>query len=116
MFDFLIYALGIFRYSMLLHKEDGPWSIIDWFRYKIGIEVSSWNEISSNGDVLVKESREGDGFLAELINCPYCLSLWFAVLAAIGYYFEISLIKLFFLPGALATIPYFLLLMEDWLE
>ena len=62
----LIGSLCCWRVTHLLHAEDGPGEILARFR-----------------------RRAGDGFLGQLLDCFYCLSLWvaapFAVLLATGW-------------------------------
>ena len=54
-YDFLIGTLVVWRLTHLLEAEDGPW------------------------DIVVKLRRgAGSGFLGQLLDCFYCLSLWTA--------------------------------------
>jgi len=48
--------LGVWRITHLLNAEDGPWNFLVRFRRFLG-----------------------SGFLGELLNCFYCLSLWIAI-------------------------------------
>jgi hypothetical protein len=49
----VIGTLAVWRITHLLSAEDGPWNMIVWVRRKAGT-----------------------GFLGNLLDCFYCLSLW----------------------------------------
>lgn len=51
----LIGTLSVWRVTHLFAAEDGPWQVLAWFR-----------------------RRTGEGFLGQLLDCFYCLSLWCA--------------------------------------
>lgn len=51
----LLGVLGVWRVTHLLSSEDGPWEIVVRIR-----------------------RRAGEGFLGQLLDCFYCLSLWIA--------------------------------------
>ena len=51
----LLGALSVWRVTHLLQAEDGPWNVMARLR-----------------------RRAGDGFLGQLLDCFYCLSLWIA--------------------------------------
>jgi hypothetical protein len=55
-FRFTIAVLATWRLAHLVAREDGPFDLIVRLR-----------------------ARTGDGVLGQLMDCPYCLSLWFAV-------------------------------------
>lgn len=69
---FFIGSLAVWRVTHLLSKEDGPFELMFWIRKKAGA-----------------------GFLGNLLDCFYCLSLWVAVPFAIwlgdGYIYSIVL-------------------------
>jgi len=52
---FVLSALAIWRLTHLFAKEDGPWDLI--------VRLRAWL---------------GTGFFGRLMDCFYCLSLWFA--------------------------------------
>lgn len=52
----LVGTLGVWRITHLLSAEDGPWNLTVRLRRKAG-----------------------NGFLGELLDCFYCLSLWVAL-------------------------------------
>jgi hypothetical protein len=58
-FDFFVAVLATWRLAHLLAHEDGPFDAIVRLR-----------------------ARAGDGHWGRLMDCPYCLSLWFAMPAA----------------------------------
>ena len=53
---FILSALAVWRLTHLLAEEDGPWDLIVRLR-----------------------SRLGGGFFGSLMDCFYCLSLWFSL-------------------------------------
>lgn len=72
----LSYILAVFRFTHLLWQENGPWDVLDWFRYMVGIRFDEERgEFVSNGT-----------FFAELLTCPLCLSGWISLIA-VGMYF-----------------------------
>ena len=52
----LLGVLAVWRVTHLLQAEDGPWNAVVRLRRKLG-----------------------EGFLGELLDCFYCLSLWVSV-------------------------------------
>jgi hypothetical protein len=52
---FVLSALAVWRLTHLVAEEDGPWDLM--------VRLRSWL---------------GSGFLGRLMDCFYCLSLWFA--------------------------------------
>jgi len=52
----MVGILGAWRITHLLHAEDGPWDLLAKFRRLFG-----------------------KGFLGQLLDCFYCLSLWVAI-------------------------------------
>lgn len=77
----LLYALAVVRVTHMLWWENGPGDVFDWVRAKVGIETTRLG--FENNFRLV---RTANGFWAELLNCPLCLSVWLAVPAAIAFW------------------------------
>lgn len=77
----LLYALAVVRVTHMLWWENGPFDVFDWLRAKAGISVSRLG--LEDG---FKNLRYADGFWAELLNCPLCLSVWLAVPATVAYW------------------------------
>ena len=59
-FLLVLAVLATWRLSHLVAREDGPFDV-----------------------VLRLRARAGEGMLGRLMDCPYCLSLWFAAPAAL---------------------------------
>jgi hypothetical protein len=57
---FILSALAVWRLTHFLAEEDGPWNLVVRLR-----------------------SRLGRGFLGSLMDCFYCLSLWFSLPLAV---------------------------------
>ena len=55
-FRLIVAILATWRLAHLVAREDGPFDIIVRIR-----------------------ARAGDGFFGQLMDCPYCLSIWVAV-------------------------------------
>ena len=62
--ELLINGLATYKLAKLITRERGPFGIFEETRRYFG-----------------RRANEGMGweFLAELINCPYCLGLWIAI-------------------------------------
>jgi len=78
----IVYALAVVRVTHMLWWENGPWDIFDWIRAKAGIEVT---RMTFPGTPVPQHVRLPNGFFAELLDCPLCLSVWIAAIAVIGY-------------------------------
>ena len=78
-FRFILYALAVFRVTHMLWHENGPFDVFDWLRAKVGIRIV--NQYPNGESVAVAE-----GFWAELLNCPWCMSVWFAVPATVALF------------------------------
>lgn len=69
----------------MLYEEDGP--------YRMFLQLRSWAGISHKvesdaaGDVKVITLVE-DNMLAGLLSCPYCISVWLAIPAAVGVHYH----------------------------
>ena len=64
---FLVTILAIWRLVHLLAHEDGPFDLVVRLRL-----------------------RAGDGLGGRLMDCPYCLSLWLAILPAVWLAYRIA--------------------------
>lgn len=81
----VMYMLALFRFTALLYEEEGPGGVLLDFRDYLG--VSELKEIvqASDGTIHSNYVRHADGFWAELVSCPFCLSGWLAIPLALGY-------------------------------
>lgn len=70
---FLIYALSVFRLSVLLSDDTGPFKIFQKLRSKLKKEAKT-NPVVKKSDV------------AEGIQCRRCSGVWFAILVTIFVY------------------------------
>lgn len=59
----ILFALAVWRITHLLSNEDGPFGVVFWFRKQLG-----------------------HGFLGQLFDCFYCLSIWVSVPFALVFY------------------------------
>lgn len=62
----IILALATWRVSSLLTWERGPWHVFQGIRERAGIKHSEFG----HPNVIP------DGFLAELLTCSWCCTLW----------------------------------------
>jgi len=93
--DFFIFGLATWRIASLFVREDGPFFI---FR-----RIRSWAGMihDENGEVVIIP----DNFLAQLLSCVWCTSIWMAVFMVLfDLFFPLIAIKfaLIFALSALA--------------
>lgn len=107
---FLIYTAAVYRYTLLLHEEDGPWHIFTRIRAWLGVrhEIKPIGLTDAYGMGEYQEIIIAEGFWAELVNCPYCLSGWLSVIAAVGYVTRWKVLGSIALIGAIWAIPHYL--------
>ena len=91
----LIYALAVYRVTSLFCHERGPFDVFARLRAWAGIRTVTRTEggssplDSSTGQwspAFEWEETVAEGFWAELLNCPLCLSVWFSALAVLALY------------------------------
>lgn len=99
--DFIILSLAIWRISNLLIEESGPYTVLELFRYQIGIRYNEQGFVYATNE------------LAELFSCHFCLSIWLGILAAISYFFYPALTYWLCLPFALSTLS---LAVNKWMR
>ena len=75
-FDFFILALAIFRFTSLIHAEDGPWRVFARFRF--------WQGVRTTADTNKPYGLPGFP-LANVLACPWCIGLWITIVA-FGFY------------------------------
>lgn len=76
--------LSVFTLTLLLNNEEGPGQIFSKIRTLAGIVKTE--EENEYGIIEIKE--EGEGFFAQLILCPVCLSGWFSAFILIISYMK----------------------------
>lgn len=75
MLDFLILSLAVYRLSMFMVYDDGPFDVFQRLRESIGILYYD------NGEPIEGEYK---GW-AKLLSCLWCVSVWLGFLLAICY-------------------------------
>ena len=70
MIDLLIMGLACWRLCALIAYECGPWDIFRLFRTRIGIK-----HLDKCEPTII-----GNGFMAQLFGCVWCISVWFAIM------------------------------------
>jgi hypothetical protein len=82
MFDFVLIILATFRLTRLFVYDKVAKFFRDWFLDETNLE-------GPNGELLVVRTKPEDGprrTAVELIECPWCVGVWFAVVVAFFYY------------------------------
>lgn len=69
LFKIAIAILACYRLAQLIALDDGPYFIFDRIRRELGKRAAEEDALWVN--------------LAELVNCPFCLGIWFALPLAI---------------------------------
>jgi hypothetical protein len=67
-FEFLVFGLATWRVASLLVHEEGPWKVFLRLRKWAGIQHDE------QGQALMIP----DGFLAGILSCVWCCSMWVA--------------------------------------
>ena len=78
LFSLIAIAFATFRVSHLIVYEDGPADICLKFRKKLGIKHNDNGEFTE-----IPET-----FMAKLVTCLPCLSIWVAGLVYLVWYYE----------------------------
>jgi hypothetical protein len=71
-FELVLAILAVWRLAHLVSKEDGPFDIFGKLKERAGATFD-----------VVSQEWQGNTELGYLLTCPLCLSIWFAVPAAI---------------------------------
>lgn len=96
----VILALTVYRLTLLISKEAGPFDMMGRFRTWIGVKFDEHSRPYATGQV------------SEMVLCPFCLSVWVAIcvtlIAAGAYGFGVEKYVLWvFLPFALSGVSVF---------
>lgn len=105
----IIHTLAVYRFSLLLHEEDGPFDVFDWLRAKSGIRHEIYAEENTHGMLETKVDIIAEGFWARLLNCSYCLSGWIAAIAAVNITCRNKLMDLIAVYGCVWGIVHWML-------
>lgn len=85
-FRLLLAVFTCYRLSRLIARDDGPFFIFKRVRY--WIKDKAWEEASLLGNIertdkgewVVEDRHFGKWYsLAEGLECPYCLGVWFSI-------------------------------------
>ena len=68
----LLAVLAVYRLARLVSVDDGPLAAIKWLRRRMGQIAAAQTLGTAQAAMFLS--------LVELINCPYCLGVWFAAL------------------------------------
>lgn len=89
----ILMMLGAWRITSLFFRERGPFGIFLAFRTIAGIE----------SDDAGMPIRIPDREIAQLLGCPWCLSIWIGLLLAVGWYLIPTITICLVLPFALSA-------------
>lgn len=104
----LVYILALFRFTMLLHEEEGPGGVLLDLRALLGVDEFQTLSILNDGSPHQEFTRESTNIAGEALNCPFCLSGWLAIPLALGYYNKWRLMDVVAAWGAIWAGAYFL--------
>lgn len=94
-FEFVLLSLSVWRISNMLVKEDGPSYIFVHLRHWAGVKKS-------------------EGFLATLLLCTWCLSLWVASAFTLLYAFNRKAAQWAAMPFALSGVACLIDRWDGW--
>lgn len=74
----VIVGLAAWRLAHLFVGEEGPWGIFRRLRLLAGAEIDLALEPAD--PLVARINVPGEGFLAQLLSCVWCLSVWTSLL------------------------------------
>ena len=83
--------LTTWRLSSLLVNEGGPWDVFADIRYLSGVRYDQYS------------IPYGDGFLAKLFSCVWCISVWVGAGVTLLYFLFPTVMLWLYLPFALSA-------------
>lgn len=90
-FQLIVFSIATWRVASLFVNEDGPWFIFEKLRYEAGI----------------RNMEIGPGFLAQLLSCTWCFSLYVGVGWTLFYLWQPKIAFLCACAFALSAITIF---------
>jgi hypothetical protein len=69
-FELIIYSLFVWRVSSLLSREEGPYDLLERFRFRIGVRYDE------------NSQRYGTTMISKAVLCLWCISVWVALLVS----------------------------------
>lgn len=121
MTELLIISLTVWRICILLHMEVGPFDIFDNFRTAIGLTKFESATMQEQVDIVNKLEYEPifinkrDTFLANVVECMWCLSIYIAGLATL-YAALIGIITWQLVPFYICASSAICIMIETWRE
>lgn len=96
----LIMALSVYRITLIVHKEAGPFDMFGRFRTWAGVTYDAHSNPVSNGE------------MSAAILCPLCLSVWIGIGVTIAwlvatYFNGQDILMVILLPFALSGLSVF---------
>ena len=71
----LVVSLAVFRISLMIVSEDGPFTIFPRFKRWIGVRYDQYSQVYATNE------------FAKLFTCVWCLSLWLGLAVTVFAYF-----------------------------
>jgi len=93
---FILLGIATYRLSFLLADEDGPWEIIERFRYFIGVRYDDTS------------MRYGTNVFANGIICSFCNSVWIGIGLTVLWFLSPEILFIVALPFALSGFAVFM--------
>jgi hypothetical protein len=91
-FYFVVLSLAVYRLSIMLVDESGPFDIFDKLRYAAGIRYDQFSQAHSNKVV------------GKALLCVNCTSVWVAFAACIAYAILPTVTLLISMPFAVSSV------------
>lgn len=99
MLNFLVIGLAVWRISLLLVVEDGPYFAFSRLRHKLGIVDNA-----IDGRYVPDELGTHRRMLAGVFDCIYCMSLWISFFWAFLMYVWPDMSLVLAIPFALSSV------------
>lgn len=96
--DVTVLGLAVFRMSMLLVEERGPFYLFAWLRLRAGIRHDT------NNLPYVVYARGWRMEVGELFLCVWCMSVWVGMAVTLAYLWVPTLTVWMCLPFALSAL------------
>lgn len=121
---FLIVALAVFRLTILISQDDGPfdlcWRLRDYVKNEWPAQpvtiIDGYNYWGFRPSLRVRASTssaygEMDSWQFRGLTCPYCVSFWIGIVVALAWYILPVLTVLVCVPLALSGVT---VVIEKW--
>lgn len=94
---FYIFIVGVSNFSIyfIVRHTDGPFDVLHHLRVRLGYAyLEVYDDFEDLVDI-VEETPE-NGFFGMMLDCPWCFSTWYCLLAFLPLYFQYHFLIVFF--------------------